>query len=159
MKYTCTVCYKYATRTLKSVLRHIGAVHSFEPGFSITCGVGGCARSYTNYRSFRKHLLRQHEADMARTPNTSNASCGNESFSENDDGANVSEDVEDEPASRDTSLPNKKRSAALFLLKTKEMCRVTQTALNNIVEGITELFQVHADNFTTRPGKGLETAH
>ena len=77
---------------------------------------------------------------MARTPNTSNASCGNESFSENDDGANVSEDLED-------------------LLKTKEMCRVTQMALNNIVEGITELFQVHADNFTTRPGKGLETAH
>ena len=141
MKYTCTICYRYATRTLKGVLRHIGAVHSFEPGFSITCGVGGCARTYKNYRSFRKHLLRQHEADMERTSNTSSVPDGNDSLAENDD--NASEDFGgDEPASCDTSA-DKKRSAALFLLKTKEICRVTQTALNHIVEGTTELFQAH----------------
>lgn len=157
MKYTCTICYRYATRTLKSVLRHIGAVHSFEPGFSITCGVRGCARTYKNFRSFRKHLLRQHEADMERTSNTSSAPGGNESSTENDDTAN--EDLgDDEPADCDT-LTDKKRSAALFLLKTKEICRVTQSALNHIVEGMTELFQVHTDDSTARPFKGLETAH
>lgn len=34
-----------------------------------------------------------------------------------------------------------KRSAALFLLKSKEMGRVSQVALNSIVSDVTELFQ------------------
>ncbi len=44
------------------MLRHIGSVHSYEPGFQITCGVEGCARTYSNFRSFQKHLTRQHKA-------------------------------------------------------------------------------------------------
>ena len=135
------------------MLHHIGAVHSFEPDFNITYGVRGCARTYKNFRSFRKHLLRQHEADMERTSNTSSAADGNDSSAEND--GTASEDLgDDEPAERD-ALTDKKRSAALFLLKTKEICRVTQSALNHIVEGMTELFQVHTDNCTARPPRRI----
>ena len=60
----------------------------------------------------------------------------------------ASEDLgDDEPV----TLTDKKRSAALFLLRTKERCRVTQSTLNHIVEGMMELFQVHTDNCTARP--------
>ena len=44
----------------------------------------------------------------------------------------------------------------VLLFKTKEMCGVIQSALNNIVEGVTELFQVHADDYTTRQFQGLQ---
>lgn len=54
------------------------------------------------------------------------------------------------------------RSAALFLLKMKEVNRVTQVALNEIVEGVTELFETHASagNFcSAKPFAGLETCY
>ena len=38
----------------------LGAVHSHDPNFLITCGVCGCVRTYKNYHSFRKHLWRDH---------------------------------------------------------------------------------------------------
>ncbi len=50
-------CHQYASSTLKKVLRHIGSVHSL-----VSKSLDGCARTYSNFRSFQKHLTRQHEA-------------------------------------------------------------------------------------------------
>lgn len=42
----CWICYEFAALTLKAVLRHIGAAHSLDPNFRVTCGINHCTRVY-----------------------------------------------------------------------------------------------------------------
>ena len=128
MRFSCTICHRFASSTLKRVVRHIGSVHSFEPGFQITCGVNGCARTYTNFRSFQKHLTRQHQAAFEK--NTTDDSTADSHVLEEEIPLNIDASPIVTTEEERSSL---KRSAALFLLKTKEVHRVTQTALNGII--------------------------
>ncbi len=151
-KFTCTVCHRFSSPTLRRVLRHIGAVHSFDPGFSITCGVEECARTYHNFKSFQRHLQRRHKAVI-------------DNVSEEDDPTGSADEF-DENSSHSPPFPNTqvskstlKRSAALFLLKTKEIGRVSQVALNTIIEGVTELFQAHSNEEIVTPFVGLESEY
>ena len=115
-------------------MRHVGSVHSFEPDFKITCGIGGCARQYRNFRSFQKHIRRRHAFVLDERK-----------VNEQHDSDNVSEGMEvTSPLVSDNEQLQSsvlKHSAALFLLKSKEMGRVSQVALNSIVSDVTELFQ------------------
>ena len=71
-----------------------------------------------NFRSFRKHLLRQLEADMERTSNTSSAPDGNDSSAEND--GTASKDLgDDEPADRD-ALPTRSEVLLCFFSRLKK---------------------------------------
>ena len=45
-------CLVHPAPHLKGVVRHIGLVHSQEPGFRVTCGICGCAPSYNNIVSY-----------------------------------------------------------------------------------------------------------
>ena len=166
MKFTCTICNRFASSTLKRVLRHIGSVHSFEPGFQVTCGIEGCTRTYSNFRSFQKHLARNHETALNRVEDSSPAprpQVQRDVHESDDDDTLDPIDANDCSTTQEASESTQKalqRSAALFLLRTKEVNRVTQVALNEIVEGVTELFEAHASAgncCTPKPFAGLET--
>ena len=139
------MCNKFTAVDLRAVLRHIGSVHSFEPGFLITCGVSGCARTYHNFRSFQKHVSKD-VLDKALQQ-----SCEDEAELSVSDCQNEFDEVEPE-----IYKPDLQRSAAL--LKAKEVGRLSQAALNLIVEGVTELFQAHCGD-QSRPFQGLETEY
>ena len=126
-------------------------MHSFEPGFQITCG---CARTYTNFRTFQKHLIRQHQAAFEK--NTTDDSTADSQVLEEEIPLNIDASPIVTTEEERSSL---KQSAVLFLLKTKEVHRVTQTALNGIIEGVTELFQSHAGSSTVKPFAGLESRY
>ena len=51
----CFLCDSFA-----DVTRHIGVVHSHEPGFSVVCGIDGCVASYDKFSSYKKHLYRKY---------------------------------------------------------------------------------------------------
>ena len=53
---SCPLCETFAAPNLKGVVRHVGLVHSHEPGFRLTGGVEGCTRSYTKFNSYKKHM-------------------------------------------------------------------------------------------------------
>ena len=61
-KFSCPLCDKYASHSFCPVLRHIGQVHQFEPGFAITCGLDGCPNKYTSFYGYKTHLYRKHRA-------------------------------------------------------------------------------------------------
>ena len=64
---SCWLCQSFVSRTLKDVMRHIGAVHSHELVFHTVCGIGGCSRSYTNFFSYninKKHVYRKHRESL-----------------------------------------------------------------------------------------------
>lgn len=135
MRFKCTICHRFASPHLQGVLQHIGSVHSFEPGFKVTCGISGCSRTYGNFRSFQKHIRRRHVAVLDES----------ETNAEYDPGCDLEElEVSSSLVSDDNEQGHSstlKRSDALFLLKTKEIGRVSQVTLDSIVGDLTELFQ------------------
>ena len=56
----CPLCESFAAPHMKGVVRHIGLVHSHEFAFRVTCGVGGCTRTYTRFSSYKKHMYVKH---------------------------------------------------------------------------------------------------
>lgn len=163
MKFSCTICNRFAAGDLYAVLRHVGSTHSFEPDFQITCGVSNCSRTYKNFRSFRKHVLRMHA--HALDASYSSSSTSNMVIPSNvsaDSDSDVSNEVDvlpdtDTSHSQDLHKVDLQKSAALFLLKIKEVGRISQAALNTVIEGVTELIQAHEHNSKLQPFRGLET--
>ena len=98
------------------------------------CGVEGCARTYRNFRSFQKHLNKRHQAALDTDDDGGDSALTFQTTQEARDESNSDTHID---------VATLKRSAGLFLLKTKEINRVTQVALNDIVEGVSELFQAH----------------
>ena len=122
----------------------------------MTCGVNGCARSYLNFRSFQRHIARRHSAVLNAD---SNIEAGTEDSIFHDDTINSPQCPSLSVPSSDPTNPDLKRSAALFLLKTKEINGVTQRALNDVISGVTELFDAHCSDASVRPFEGLESEH
>lgn len=72
--WSCPLCEFFAYRTLKGVVRHIGAVHSYEASFHITCGVSGCPRTYRSFFSYKKHMFLKHR-DIMEVNEASETAC------------------------------------------------------------------------------------
>lgn len=65
----CPKC-RRRTFTLVKLIQHIGLVHAHEPGFSITCGIGECQSTFSQFHSFRKHVYRKHKCSVYRSSDT-----------------------------------------------------------------------------------------
>ena len=125
----CPICRMFASSTYGRVLRHIGEVHSFSPGFRIDCGLGPnkCPATYTKYSSFRSHVYKKHREELHHSDSgpeqvgITNANDGPEnslSGLDQDEGRN-----EIMPLDYDEQLT---RAAALFILKTTEIHKTSQ---------------------------------
>lgn len=116
---------------METILRHIGTVHAHDPNFYLQCVVDGCPRTYTNYSSFRKHLRLKHCEHLIAAP-----SIPESDFEER---GNEMIDLNEASIFEDEHL--KLRSSALFLLKAKEVYRLTQWSLNNVMEEVRTIVQ------------------
>lgn len=63
-KITCFLCASFAGGSFSDVVRHIGYVHSFDPNFTVTCGLHGCKRQYKSFGAYRVHLYKAHGSVM-----------------------------------------------------------------------------------------------
>lgn len=116
------------------ILRHIGLVHAHKPYFHIVCGINGCPCMYRNYNSFRKHLRRKHPCTPAQE----------------DEQLSIAEptvlEVPDDDHTVDTgtatSEEQSKLHAAMFILKTKEVNGVSQTATNELLQELSSVVQM-----------------
>lgn len=138
-------------------MRHIRAVHSWEPGLRITCGCNGCPRTFRNFHTFKGHLYKDHSEFLKGI--VSPYMCTNLSVPVNaqtqvgcDDTDGNLHDTGDllqqqqlpmtlevhhsPPLSQEESV---QRSGALFILKTAEEQRLTLTAVNGIIQDIQQL--------------------
>ena len=147
-RYRCNVCFSYAGRSLKSVVRHIGQTHAFEANFRVSCGVFGCPRVYYNFHSYKKHLYRKHRdvLDNCDTPTSYFISQlqNDESSSFQEDNINFLDlSTDSQPNTLESSSMSLcyKRQAALFLLKLKFEGRVPQRAFESLIGDVTLLIQ------------------
>jgi len=126
-RHLCLVC-SFSRDSFAVVLRHLGEVHSFEPGFRVVCGLGNnCPSVYTNFKSFRSHVYKKHRSILL-PPATQNGDINwNESVQDLGGVATDYDDIaEDNGAEHNSAEVDPTRIAAMFILKTTEVHRVSQ---------------------------------
>ena len=123
------------------IVRHMSAVHAHDPGFNITCGIQGCTRTYTNFYSFKKHLYWKHR-DSLTMSTVEREDISITDFEDYAGGSN--EELCIQPASSKTHTDHEQQ-IALFLLKSKEIRKVSQVSLDGLIDDFTSLlsFKVH----------------
>ena len=140
--FVCNICNSFAGQSYSAVLRHMGN-HRFDPGLSIVCGIDFCVEVYKNYESFRSHVYRKHREVLGSCESTqaegSIPGISQIGDTESREAHNVA--LEEEETMMTDEDYDPKKSAALFLLKTREERKVTQTALNGIVQDIQGLWK------------------
>ena len=139
--FTCSHCNQFSALKMSSVLRHIGRVHSHDPGFHMVCGINDCPRTFRKYYSFRKHLHRSHPDVFKDNIRVSNPVEVEENYHEFEGEAESS--IENETDKR-------LRSSALFLLKAKEIDRINQSSLESLMNDITVIVEQTLDEVEAR---------
>lgn len=157
-QFQCTRCKEFASKNYLSVLRHIGLVHAFEADFEITCGLDDCFRTFKKYRSYRKHILRHHkhiihQQSFVQAKDLSNSSETDVAVETSSTVAGSVEDLSgplDESTISTISVPlyhdTSKHKAALFLLKARECLKISQTALDELVDDIQLISQTELES-------------
>ena len=152
MVYLCSLCRDFVSRYFVKVLHHIGAVHSYGPHFQVQCGIDSCPKTYKKYTSWRKHILCQHRHIFRDDVEPRDEHC-QPSFSENCDRGNEEEfdrhtctslelaAISGNHLSLENSLENSfsRQKAALFLLKAKECLKVSQSALESLIDDVSSI--------------------
>jgi hypothetical protein len=129
------LCDSFAAPRFIQVVRHIGKIHSFDPNFSITCGIDGCTSHFKKFSAYRSHFYRKH--NFSRDTEEQQEACA-------DDSGGVDPEVEIE-----TTLGNPKPTvqdaAARFLLMMKEARRLSQQAVSDVSVGVVKLMTAKLD--------------
>ena len=146
---------------MKRILRHVGLVHAHDPHFHVVCGMEGCCRSYSNFLSYKKHLYRKHRMYLDHSSVTLDSSI---SLEDRDIAVNVSEDnidifnesaalmhLEDTNMAQSSSAQDEhsdsheRNHCALLLLKMKQSYKMSEKAVDEMIEDITSLIQLQLD--------------
>ena len=132
---------------LTEFLKHIQLFHSHQPGFSITCGLNGCLRSFSSFQAFRNHVYSYHggesSLDQRQTADGESDGTGDIGGDDGDDDGDGDDGISFDSEMRET--PPSQRNAAMFLMGLKEKYMITQVALQGVIEGVTNLVQSHLD--------------
>ena len=149
----CPLCSWFAAKSFKVIVRHIGAVHAHDPAFYVSCAASGCPRTYRNYHSYKKHLYKKHrfmldepsqiDSDRA-TPMTSAIEVSHAMASEDEDVALSA------VLGSSSSDKNMKKEAALFVLKSKHIHKVSQSSVNGLLCDFSSMLESRVHSLETR---------
>lgn len=141
-------------------MSHIRKFHSCDPNFFITCGVDGCPRTLKKFSTFRVHVSFYHGGrGSSLQPATvqedyclpeendilDNFNCGNNCENQIHLASYSFIMFVDESAREqheDDVIGRLKKASAMFILGTKEKFKLTQAAIQGIINGVSNLIQV-----------------
>lgn len=143
--YRCSLCVEFIAHNLNILLSHIARIHKSDPNFHVLCGIDGCPKTYTNFVSFRNHLIRKHSITRNLTARNGeigplpNAEREPDEFEEGNENLNDLDDVDNglefNLAREEAEI---RKTSALCLLQFKEKGRVPQTVVDLLVETTTQ---------------------
>lgn len=55
----CPMC-TFEAPSVNAILSHVRAVHSHDPNFLVTCGLGGCGTTSRSFSALYSHVYRRH---------------------------------------------------------------------------------------------------
>lgn len=145
MIYHCPYC-SYRCNRYRIHTRHVFDSHSSIPNFEFTCGINSCIRKFRNYNSLKSHVARNHYGDdpdatpilplVSDLPSESveNDTCSSEPNGFEDTLAPEQyEELSQTCVMQSHSKNQLQKSSALYLLTLKEKYRLTQTAVDFVV--------------------------
>lgn len=151
--FNCPLCSKQTFSLIKQI-RHIGLYHQNEPKFEFTCGLNGCGKTFSSYRS---HIYRKHR-DLLSLVSEEEEACDDDEHCNSEEHTEDFHDLEEELPNTNVEdiancrefttedlLPNLKRNLCLFILKLREKHCIAATVQFSIVESLQVIFQ----EFTT----------
>ena len=137
--FSCPYCPEdYLAPSEILLLTHIRLAHSHEPNFSIQCSWNGCARTFTNFRSYQNHrLTHRSEIPLCRISiHDEVKDDGNDNYVVDPFSPEVS------PAIAPTISPttiDMQSFAAKWILKTRETKNLTRTAMQGVIQDVGDL--------------------
>lgn len=161
-RHLCPQCKCYSATHLTSILWHIQRDHRYE-SLSLKCGISGCPKSYKNVTSFKTHLQRYHPQMLTRQPEEHTSST---SYNINDDSMLDDEEqpespttcLQDEGTAANMTEDEQMRSAALFILKAREVSKLPQDTVDSLVQDTKDLFGMVIQQHNERTRKLIEQA-
>ena len=144
MKTICWLCYKVAAPTLKGIIRHMAIIHAHDPEFHIICGIAGCVRTYSNFYSFKRHVYRKHREYLDVTPRhltVAHHSDDVAGIAITDSNLDFADTLECDDFEENLSDFQHMKNMALFLLKAKEVRKVSQSSLDGLTSDFTIILQ------------------
>lgn len=136
--YECPLCSRFAAKSLKGVIRHLGVVHANEAGFYVHCVVEDCPQTYNKFLSYKKHMYSKHRDLLGITP-ANNDVTGLDSDQTDLDGSSSDMDIYDS-FSEDISTFSR-NEAALFVLKARHVHKVAQSSICEVMCDFTSLLE------------------
>ena len=135
----------------RDYLKHLSLFHAHHPDFKIPCRIDGCQRSYTNIRTYQNHVSSVHNwykdtnSVQGNEEESSTVTMESDSMQEKNDSDDCSSVNESTICEGLDSASNKSQelvqNSAVFLLGLKEKYKLTQTAVQGVIEGVTNLMQ------------------
>ena len=143
-RFNCPVCGSCRLPTLQLMLQHISRIHASSPSFSVTCGLDGCLRTYTNNGSYQKHIKKMHlhyfnvavesnSNSLVDTPELEDYFEYSDYFEHHDS------DCDSIPNDSLTVELEKKQQRAKWILKIRETNKLTQSCTENLLSDITDI--------------------
>lgn len=159
--FSCSICGAVNVPSLSMLLSHVRLVHSSEPGFSIQCNLQGCRRTFKNFTTFRNHIYNFHGLATETDQETETADASFDAIVATDsEDSNDEEGIEMELLAPHIGATGDQitRSAALWILKTRECHRITQSVMENMLPEITGFFQECLHGISLHIKKTLQDA-
>ena len=146
--FKCQLCSAtdHLKLSLTDYLKHLRLFHANQADFRVICGIDGCQRRFKHAGTYQNHIYTVHkQCTFVCNSNEGHSTVGDNSVSrcsmtvdEASDEADISQPVDDK---QPTTPPSLHHSSALFLLGLKEKFKLSQVAMQGIIEGITTLSQ------------------
>lgn len=146
----CPLCAEFHAPTIQLMIPHIRLVHSNQPGFRVTCGLDGCQRTFQNMKTYTNHLYQFHMISRAITMPTqipsSNEKEGESGSTSKDEYQSPEDTLEslstcESGLSRNTLKEELQSYTASWILKTREVYKLTQSSMNSTIQDVTSLIQ------------------
>lgn len=157
--YNCSLC-DFAVPTKPMLLSHIRLIHSNDPRFVVTCGIGGCVYTAKRFSTYYSHIYRKYPnsgyisrktSEIERLVSPEHEHLPDNLFTQYNEGIGVESTV-----GRDDEV--QRRSSALFILKLKEARRVSQVVVDDVVEELSGLFEHSSERLKAGVSSTLATA-
>lgn len=144
---------------LTQFMKHIKLFHSHQANFTITCGLHGCLRTFQNFRTFQNHVSNYHAGYADTSCNTTD----NDETRELDGDSGEIPDDDLAPHLGDSSSGTVcqltlQQSTALFLMGLKEKHKLTQVALQGVIDGATSLMQSRLSSLHAQVSRQLRSS-
>ena len=146
MAVSCQLCHLFLP-DLRANISHIRQVHAKQPNFSLVCGIQECSQQFNShvYRAHTDSVGLDTSVSPAEDPECLNQipSCSSESafpayvFESNDLPDEIQYDIWHLLG---VEQQHEQREAAKFLLKLKEICRVSERTVGEVISSYRHLF-------------------